>query len=293
MKASVFHITNDITQDQVEAGRLQEVYDISVESGKNITLPSAFETDVRTDVVRKAVRVSRANRRQAYGSKQQKGKKRPMPGMRHSVEWWGKGRGVSRILRKTGSKTGAENPHTRGGRRAHGPKVEKDWSMSMNTTERRLARDSALAATADKEIVSTRGHRFHDEIDTLPLIIGEYKEVRDEGEESMDIEAFSLEHPTRKLIAILESLGLGDDLQRARDGRKVRAGKGTMRGRRHRTPKSVLMVVSQKSGLAMAGRNIPGVDVVSVRDLAAEDLAPGGDVGRLTVFTKKAVEELA
>jgi large subunit ribosomal protein L4e len=293
MKASVFHITNEITQDQVEAGRLQEVYDISVKSGKNIHLPKAFETDIRTDVVRKAVRVSRANRRQAYGSKQQKGKKRPMPGMRHSVEWWGKGRGVSRILRKTGSKTGVENPHTRGGRRAHGPKVEKDWSMAMNTTERRLARNSALAATADKDIVSTRGHRFHDEIDTLPLIIGDYKEVRDEGEESMDIETFSLEHPTRKLIAILESLGLGDDLQRARDGRKVRAGKGTMRGRRHRTPKSVLMVVSQKSGLAMAGRNIPGVDVVSVRDLAAEDLAPGGDVGRLTVFTKKAVEELA
>ena len=293
MKASVFHITNEITQDQVEAGRLQEVYDISVKSGKNIHLPKAFETDIRTDVVRKAVRVSRANRRQAYGSKQQKGKKRPMPGMRHSVEWWGKGRGVSRIMRKTGAKTGAENPHTRGGRRAHGPKVEKDWSMAMNTTERRLARDSALAATADKDIVSTRGHKFHDEIDTLPLIIGDYKEVRDEGEESMDIEAFSLEHPTRKLIAILESLGLGDDLQRARDGRKVRAGKGTMRGRRHRTPKSVLMVVSQKSGLAMAGRNIPGVDVVSVRDLAAEDLAPGGDVGRLTVFTKKAVEELA
>jgi large subunit ribosomal protein L4e len=196
-------------------------------------------------------------------------------------------------MRKTGAKTGAENPHTRGGRRAHGPKVEKDWSMAMNTTERRLARDSALAATTDKDIVSTRGHKFHDEIDTLPLIIGDYKEVRDDGEESMDIEAFSLEHPTRKLIAILESLGLGDDLQRARDGRKVRAGKGTMRGRRHRTPKSVLMVVSQKSGLAMAGRNIPGVDVVSVRDLAAEDLAPGGDVGRLTVFTKKAVEELA
>ena len=293
MKASVFHITNEITQDQVEAGRLQEVYDISVKSGKNIHLPKAFETDIRTDVVRKAVRVSRANRRQAYGSKQQKGKKRPMPGMRHSVEWWGKGRGVSRILRKTGSKTGVENPHTRGGRRAHGPKVEKDWSMAMNTTERRLARNSALAATADKDIVSTRGHRFHDEIDTLPLIIGDYKEVRDEGEESMDIEAFSLEHPTRKLIAILEGLGLGDDLQRARDGRKVRAGKGTMRGRRHRTPKSVLMVVSQKSGLAMAGRNIPGVDVVSVRDLAAEDLAPGGDVGRLTVFTKKAVEELS
>ncbi len=293
MKAAVYHITNEITQDQVEAGRLQEVYDISIEAGKKVSLPSAFDSDVRSDVIRKAVRVSRANRRQAYGSKQQKGKKRPMPGMRHSVEWWGKGRGVSRIMRKTGQKTGAQNPHTRGGRRAHGPKVEKDWSMSMNATERRLARDSALAATTDREIVSARGHRFHEEIDTLPLIIGDYTEVRDEGEESMDIEVFSLEHATRKLVAILESLGLGDDLQRARNGRKVRAGKGKMRGRRHRTPKSVLVVVSQKSGLAKAGGNIPGVDVVAVKDLSAEDLAPGGDVGRLTVFTKKAVEELA
>ena len=293
MKAAVFHITNEISQDQVEAGRLQEIYDISVEAGKKVNLPSAFESEIRSDVIRKAVRVSRANRRQAYGSKQQKGKKRPMPGMRHSVEWWGKGRGVSRIMRKTGQRTGAQNPHTRGGRRAHGPKVEKDWSMSMNTTERRLARDSALAATTDMDTVSSRGHRFHEEIDNLPIIIGDYTEVRDEGEESIDIEVFSLEHATRKLIAILESLGLGDDLARARRGRKVRAGKGKMRGRRHRTPKSVLVVVSQQSGLAKAGGNIPGVDVVAVKDLSAEDLAPGGDVGRLTVFTKKAVEELA
>lgn len=292
MKASVYHITNEITQDKVEAGRLQEIYDISVEAGKNITLPGAFESDLRIDVIRKAVRVARANRRQAYGSKQQNGKKRPMPGMRHSVEWWGKGRGVSRILRKTGARTGAQNPHTRGGRRAHGPKVEKDWSMSINTTERRLARDSALSATTDKEIVASRGHRFHEEIEALPIILGDYKEVRDEGEESIDIETFSMEHPTRKLIAILESLGLGDDLKRARDGRKVRAGKGTMRGRRHRTPRSVLLVVAQKGGLDKAGRNIPGVDVVAVKDLGAEDLAPGGDIGRLTVFTKKAVEAL-
>ena len=55
MKASVYHITNEITQDKVEAGRLQEIYDISVEAGKNITLPGAFESDLRIDVIRKAV----------------------------------------------------------------------------------------------------------------------------------------------------------------------------------------------------------------------------------------------
>ena len=93
-------------------------------------------------------------------------------------------------------------------------------------------------------------------------------------------------------MAIFDELGLGDDLQRARNGRKIRAGKATMRGRVHKTPKSVLLVVKEKSGLAQAARNLPGVDVVAARDLNAEDLAPGGDVGRLTVFTKTALEEL-
>jgi len=63
-----------------------------------------------------------------------------------------------------------------------------------------------------------------------------------------------------------------------------------MRGRVHKTPKSILLVVKQKAGLAQAARNLPGVDVVAVADLAAEDLAPGGHPGRLTVFTRSALE---
>ena len=92
--------------------------------------------------------------------------------------------------------------------------------------------------------------------------------------------------------SILESLGLGADLQRAKEGRKIRAGKGTMRGRVHKQPKSALIVVASKDGLARAARNLPGVDVVAARDLSAEDLAPGGDLGRLTVFTSAAIETL-
>ena len=60
-----------------------------------------------------------------------------MAGMKHSVEWWGKGRGVSRIMRRTGQSRGAQNPHTKGGRRAHGPKVEKNWGRKLNLKERR------------------------------------------------------------------------------------------------------------------------------------------------------------
>jgi large subunit ribosomal protein L4e len=288
MKVAVHNIINKVDQDELDAGRLQEVYEIDVEMGKKVSLPESFSTSIRTDLVKLAVASARANRRQAYGSNAHVGKRKPMAGMKHSVEWWGKGRGVSRIMRRTGQRRGAQNPHTLGGRRAHGPKVEKDWSRKLNRNERRLARNSALAATTDIEMVSNRGHRFADEISTLPIILGDYSE----NGKKIDIEAFNLSGGTRKVSAIFEALGLGDDLRRASNGRKIRAGKATMRGRVHKTPKSVLLVVANKDGLAKAARNLPGVDVVAAKDLSAEHLAPGGDLGRLTVFTKAAVEAL-
>ncbi len=292
MKVSVKDITNSISADELDAGRLQETFEVSVEEGSKITLPESFNSALRDDLVKLAVASSRANRRQAYGSRRHGGKRKPMSGMKHSVEWWGKGRGVSRIMRRTGQSRAAQNPHTLGGRRAHGPKVEKEWGRKLNSKERRQARNSALTSTTDLEAVSTRGHRFSEEISALPIILGNYVEVRDGKSEEFDIETFNHGSATRKIIAIFNELGLGDDLQRARDGRNIRAGKATMRGRVHKTPKSLLLVVNKKSGLAKAARNLPGVDVVAAKDLNAEDLAPGGDVGRLTVFTKSAVEAL-
>ncbi|MEC7097227.1 MAG: 50S ribosomal protein L4, partial [Candidatus Thermoplasmatota archaeon] len=148
------------------------------------------------------------------------------------------------------------------------------------------------SATTDVDIVSARGHKVSEDVETLPIILGNYIEVRDGKSQEFDIEAFNHGSATRKVLAIFDELGLGEDLQRARNGRKIRAGKATMRGRVHKTPKSILLVVKEKSGLAQAARNLPGVDVVAAKDLNAEDLAPGGDVGRLTVFTKSALEEL-
>ncbi len=288
MKVEVHNIINKIEQDELDAGRLQEVYEIDIELGKKVSLPESFNSEIRTDLVKLAVASARANRRQAYGSNRHGGKRKPMSGMKHSVEWWGKGRGVSRVMRRTGQRRAAQNPHTLGGRRAHGPKVEKDWSRKLNRTERRLARNSALTATTDVSMVSGRGHRFADEISSLPIILGDYSE----NGKKIDIEAFNLSGGTRKVSAIFEALGLGEDLRRASNGRKIRAGKATMRGRVHKTPKSVLLVVANKDGLAKAARNLPGVDVVAAKDLSAEHLAPGGDLGRLTVFTKAAVEAL-
>ena len=269
MKTTVTNIVTIVTEDEMDAGKLQEQFEVSTEKGSKLNLPDTFETSFRPGLIRRAFHSSRANRRQAYG-----------------VEWWGKGRGVARIMRKTGQKTGAQDPRTRQGRRAHGPKVEKDWTQKLNSKEKILARNSALAATISSDLVSSRGHKFDSDL-KLPLVLGSYTEITDDGKTTVDIEDISLKCATRKIHAIFSELGLGADLDRAKH-----AGKGKMRGRRYRTPKSLLLVVSNKGNLAKAVRNLPGVDVVSSRDLSAEHLAPGGDAGRLTIFTQKSIEAM-
>jgi large subunit ribosomal protein L4e len=54
-----------------------------------------------------------------------------------------------------------------------------------------------------------------------------------------------------------------------------------------------LIVVGQKRGVELGAGNLPGVDVVKVEVLGAENLAPGGVPGRLTIWTKSAVQKLA
>ena len=220
MKVATKNIVNTVTQTEMDAGKLSARFEVEVSNGSKVSLPPAFQSDVREDLVKLAVASSRANRRQAYGSRPHGGKLRPMAGMKHSVEWWGKGRGVSRIMRRTGSSRGAQNPHTLGGRRAHGPKVEKDWSRKLNAKQRHAARNAALAATVSMETVSARGHRFDDTVEHLPIVLGTYTEVVDGKSTEYDIEAFNHGSATRKAAAIFDGLGLGPDMERARSGRK-------------------------------------------------------------------------
>ena len=283
MKATTYSLNNSISQIEVDAGLLSETYSVSVEDGSKIDLPDSFSSPVREDIVRNAVHSSRANRRQPYGHRNHGGKRAPQAGMKHSVEWWGKGRGVSRIMRKTGQRTAAQNPHTRGGRRAHGPMVEKDWSMKLNAKQKRIARDSAISASCDPEIVASRGHKFEDGL-RFPIVIDSYTEVNNGKSESHNPEKIPISNGTRKFVSIMHGLGLGMDLDRAKKGRSIRAGKGKMRGRRRRTPKSVLLIVSNMDSLAKSARNVPGVDVVAAKDLCAEDLAP--------VWTADAIKEM-
>lgn len=229
-------------------------------------LPDVFETTVRTDLIKRAVLAAQANRKQDYGADD-------YAGMRTSAESPGSGRGMAHVPRTNGQ--GARVPQTVGGRKAHPPKEEKDRSLDINKKERKLALRSAVAATADADLVAERGHQFDDDLD-LPLV------VSDEFEDLVK---------TKEVVSFLEAVGIDADIERAEENKSVRAGQGKLRGRKYRTPKSVLFVTSEEP--SKAARNLAGADVATAREVNAEDLAPGTDAGRLTVWTKSALEEVA
>jgi len=245
-----------------------KVYGKDGEESGEIDLPKVFDTPFRPDVIRKAFNAIRSNKRQSYGSD-------PSAGCKHATASVGKGRGMSRVPRLTQGQRGALAPCVVGGRRAHPPKTARNWSEKINKKEKQIAKNSALAATTDKEIVSKRGHKFNDKV-TLPIIVDD---------------KFEKINKTKDVIDALDKIGVYDDVLRATNGKHIRAGKGKMRGRRYRTPKS-LLIVTTKDEIEKSSRNLTGVDVIKPKEINVEYLAPGGDPGRLTIFTKSAIQEI-
>lgn len=248
-------------------GHQVTVHDKSGKSAGNVELPAVFQTPLRPDIIRKAVQAAQANRRQRYGAA-------PTAGTRPSVEWPGKGKGMARTPRLRQGNRAAFVPNAFKGRRAHPPESRHYWNEKINTKERHLAIASALAATAVAETVKARGHKVDDKV-AFPIIVSD---------------DFPTIAKTSDLAESLGKLGLGADLERAKMGVHVRAGMGKLRGRAYRTPRSILFVTAD--GKAPAAFNLAGVDVVSARNLGAEDLAPGGDAGRLTVYTQGAIAHI-
>ncbi|WP_418282514.1 50S ribosomal protein L4 [Halorubrum sp. DTA98] len=242
------------------------VHDLDGGDEGSIELPDVFETAFRPDLIGRAVSAAQANRKQAYGADE-------FAGLRTPAESFGSGRGLAHVPRS--ENVARRVPHAVSGRRAHPPKAEKDQTKKLNDKERQLAIRSAIAATADPDVVAERGHAFDDDVE-LPLV------VSDEFEEVVK---------TQDALAFLEAVGVADDIERAEEGRSVRSGRGKTRGRKYSQPKSVLVVTSEEP--SRAARNLAGVDVATASEVNAEDLAPGAHPGRLTLWTESAIEEVA
>ncbi|MBW6461552.1 MAG: 50S ribosomal protein L4 [DPANN group archaeon] len=256
---------------------------ISIDGKKSsqIDLPLQFLEAYRPDLIKRAVVVAQSKDRQSYGADPRAGLKTSAHHMARRACYGSlANRGIARMKRitiGTGplSGTGRVAPHAIKGRKAHAPKSEKIYKTDINTTERRFAIRSAIAATAVKDIVSDRGHKT-DGVIEFPIIC-------EDALESVT--------KTQDAFKILKAIGLSADLERSSE-RKIRAGRGTMRGRNYRIKKGPLIVVGTNKGINNAASNIVGVDVIEVRNLSAELLAPGTHPGRLTVWTKSAIDML-
>jgi large subunit ribosomal protein L4e len=200
-----------------------------------------------------------------------------MAGKRTTAESRGTGSGISRVPRiKGGSGRAKFAPSTVGGRQPQPPTAEKKIVKRIPKKEAKLALLSAIAATANKAVVKSRGHAIA-KIKQIPMVVtDEISEVK----------------RTKDFEETLANLGLSDDVSRVKDSRKIRAGKGKHRGRKMKQAVGPLIVIAEDKGLQEAAANVPGVDVVQVNALNAELLAPGTHPGRLTVWAFGALEQL-
>jgi large subunit ribosomal protein L4e len=231
----------------------------------DLELPEVFGEAYRPDLIKRTVLALQSTRYQPHGS-------HPYAGIRTSAHSWGSGRGVSHVPRLKNGSRAARVPQAKGGREAHPPKVLKVLLEKVNKKEKRKALRSAIAATADESLVRARGHRFDC---ILPVVV----EDRLEGLRK-----------TEEVAAALQTLGIYPDVERSKQSRNVRPGRGKLRGRRFKQRKSVLIVTAAEP--LRAAMNLPGVDAVSVTSLNTELLAPGTQAGRLTIWTEGAMKHL-
>jgi len=255
------------------------IHDITGKEKGEIKLPKVFTVDYRPDLIKRAFLVIQSHKRQPYGAKK-------LAGKRTAAHYHGLRKGPHHMMniekarmKRTHASSPAQEmrarfvPQATSGRKAHPPKSEKIWKQKINKRERILAIKSAIAATTDLELVNKR-HKIK-EI-KLPIVVEDKLESINK---------------TKELKKIIISLNLKDDLERA-SKRKVRPGKGKMRGRKYKKKKSVLIIVSKDKGISKGGNNIAGVDVSLVNNLNVELLAPGTQAGRLTLWSEAAIKKV-
>lgn len=255
------------------------VYGVRGEVKGNLSVARAFSQKVRPDLIKRAVVAEQSFHRQPYGAD-------PLAGQRTSAQYVGR-RGVyhsmmNREMARMKRLTAGGFMHMRArfvpqavkGRKAHPPKAERVWEKKINKKERMKALFSAISASADGKLVAARGHMVG-KMD-IPLVFED---------------KFSEMSKTQELVELFGKLGLAEEMERTAE-KKLRSGRGATRGRKYVRRKGPVIIVSEDKGIGKAASNLTGFDVVTVRNLRVESLAPGAVPGRLAIWTKSALEEM-
>jgi large subunit ribosomal protein L4e len=254
------------------------IYNLAGKEKGKIEIPKIFLEPVRIDLIRKAVLAERSKERRPYGSD-------PLAGQRSSAHYHGRrhtrhsmmNRELARMKRIHDqgflNLTARVVPQAIKGRKAHPPKSKKIWELKINKKERMKALRSALAATFDRNLVSERGHKI-DGIKNIPLVFED---------------DFQKLKKAKDVIEVLKKIGLEEELERCKK-RKIRAGKGKTRGRKYKNRKGPLIVIGKDEGISKAVKNIAGIDISIPKNLSVRMVAPGTHPGRLTIWTKSALQ---
>nr|WCZ58741.1 60S ribosomal protein L4 [Seculamonas ecuadoriensis] len=243
--------------------------------GESVQLPAVFSAPIRIDVVHFVHTQMAKNKRQPYAVNE-------MSGMQHSAESWGTGRAVARIPRISGGGTarsgqGAFGNMCRKGRMFAPTKIWRKWHRKISVNMRRFAVVSALAATAVPALVMARGHKVT-AVPEIPLVLND--------------DAVHTVRKTKDAVKLLKSVAAFEDVEKAKESRNLRAGKGKYRNRRYTQRRGPLIVFSGDKKFTRAFRNLPGVEFADVSRLNLLTLAPGGHLGRFVIWTKGAFEKL-
>lgn len=238
-----------------------------------VDLPTVFTAPIRSDIVQFVFNSLNRNNRQAYAVSQK-------AGMMACALSWGPGRAVSRVSRVGGSGTsrsgqGAFGNFCRKGRMFNPTTTWRRWHRKVNVTQRRHAVASAVAATAIPSLVLARGHRIN-QVPEIPLVMDKLNVSKTKG-----------------LLSIFEKFGLQDELDKVKDGKKIRCGSGKYRNRRYVLKRGPLVVYDNDSqNVVLASKNIPGVEACHISRLNLLQLAPGGHLGRFVIWTSNAFAQL-
>ncbi|MBY9007107.1 MAG: 50S ribosomal protein L4 [Candidatus Lokiarchaeota archaeon] len=251
------------------------VYNLKGDKTVLVERPKVFNLKPRKDLMEMAAEVKQSHKIQPKGRNKR-------AGLRGVAEGWGTGHGMARTPRIKGSgfptaRNAGRVPYAKGGRAAHPIKVEKKLNKKMNRTVNRISIASAISASANINFIKKRGH-VTEKIPEIPLVIDDKIQTIKK---------------TSKINSILEDLGFKEDLLKAKKKcKKIRPGIGKGRGRKYKNAKSLIIIIKEDFGIVRAGRNIPGLDIVTVENLSIDDLAPGGISGRLILWAQSAFKEL-
>ncbi|KRH95193.1 60S ribosomal protein L4 [Pseudoloma neurophilia] len=239
-----------------------------------VDLPAVFETPIRSDLIQYVHKNVSMNKRQPYAVK-------PTAGKNYSAESWGTGRALARVPRIKGSGTrragqAAFANFARGGHIGHPTNVQRRWQRKTNLNLRRLVTAMGIAASGVAPIVESRGHRI-EKLEKIPLVI-----------DNEDLKSITKTKDAQKLLI---DLGLEEELEKTKKT-YIRAGKGKWRNRRYQHKKGPLIVYDKEFN-KKPFRNIQGVELVQVDFLSVLDLCPGGQPGRLVIWTKDSFEKLS